>query len=81
MTSRIAISLIVAAAPLYAAAAEPEGSSTQEQTAQANQSTEQQAERPAPSERRICRRIESTGSRTAAQRVCMTAEQWRRAEY
>lgn len=28
-------------------------------------------------ERRICRRIESTGSRTAARRVCMTAPEWR----
>ena len=34
---------------------------------------------PQPEERRICRRVESeTGSRTSsAQRVCMTAREWR----
>ena len=57
--------------------AAPAAGSTEESGA----STEQGARRAPPSERRICRRIETTGSRTAGQRVCMTAEQWRRADF
>ena len=36
---------------------------------------------PAPkAERRICRNIESTGSRLETQRVCLTAREWREVE-
>ena len=28
-------------------------------------------------ERRICRRLESTGSRNASRRLCLTAREWR----
>ncbi|MGQ0559411.1 MAG: hypothetical protein ACT4OE_07480 [Sphingosinicella sp.] len=34
----------------------------------------------ANAERRICRRLASTGSRMGSDRVCLTAEQWRQYE-
>jgi len=81
---KLAIFLIALAAPA-AGFASPQETATSD-TAPATSASEQsaapaeQAERPAPAERRICRRIDSTGSRTAGQRVCMTAEQWRRVD-
>lgn len=78
--------LVAAAAPLAAVSAQPATgeSPATEQTAQEpaesqSGAQEQRSERPAA--RRICRRVETTGSRTGGQRLCMTAEEWRRAEY
>jgi hypothetical protein len=34
----------------------------------------------AKEERKICKRVDMTGARTAAKKVCMTAEQWRKAD-
>jgi hypothetical protein len=36
-----------------------------------------EASAPAVGDRRVCRRIESTGSRLGTQRVCMTQREWR----
>ena len=79
---KLSLFLIGACAPFAAFAAEPAGetSGTTTEAAEPAATPAQQAERPAPAERRICRRIDSTGSRTAGQRVCMTAEQWRRVD-
>ena len=82
---KLSLLLLAASAPFAAVAAQP-GTSSSESPAATTEASEpaatpaEQAERPAPAERRICRRIDSTGSRTAGQRVCMTAEQWRRAD-
>ena len=78
----LSLFLVAAIAPFAAAAAQPASESAETPAGASEQAATpaQQAERPAPAERRICRRIDSTGSRTAGQRVCMTAEQWRRAD-
>lgn len=81
---KLSIFLIALSAPIAAFASQPETATSD--AAPATNASEQaaapaeQSERPAPAERRICRRIDSTGSRTAGQRVCMTAEQWRRVD-
>lgn len=82
MIKKLSLALILASAPFAALAAQPATGEAPaaEQTAQpAAPSAEQRSE--APAERRICRRIETTGQRTGNQRVCMTAEQWRRTDY
>jgi hypothetical protein len=83
-TSRIALFVLALSAPLGALSAQPETStqpSGSTETASEQQAATQQVRtRPSAEERRICRRLETTGSRTGAQRVCMTAEQWRRAD-
>lgn len=86
MINKLSMVLIAAAAPLAAVSAQPATgeSPAAEQTAQQpaegqSGAQEQRSERPA--ERRICRRLDTTGSRTGGQRVCMTAEEWRRADY
>jgi len=77
--------VIAVSAPLAALSAQPETTTEAAPPAQTAEESaapaEQGARRPASSERRICRRIDTTGSRTGGQRVCMTAEEWRRAEY
>ena len=74
--------LFALAAPLAAVDANPSAADPQHSTGNATE-TAQPAQpgeaRAQPSERRICRRIENTGSRTDVQRVCMTAAEWRRA--
>jgi hypothetical protein len=58
------------------AAAEPDRiPAPEQQPAQARQSEERRAQ----PRRLICRRIESSGTRLGAQRVCMTREGWQRA--
>jgi hypothetical protein len=81
-TSRIALFVLALSAPLAAIAAEPEtagpaasGTASEQQATPA-----QERAQPAADERRICRRVETTGTRTGAQRVCMTAQEWRRAD-
>ena len=82
---KIALFLFAVSAPLAALSAQPE--TTTEATPPAASSeqgaapAEQAARRPATAERRICRRVDTTGSRTGGQRVCMTAEEWRRADF
>ena len=82
---KIALFVIAIAAPLSALSAQPETATTTDATPAAHgeqATTSEQAERrPAVTERRICRRVDTTGSRTGGQRVCMTAEEWRRADY
>ena len=84
---KIALFVVAFSAPLAAAAAQPnstEAPVAAEPTEAAEAADEagnaQAAEQPAR-ERRICRRIANTARRTSAQRVCMTAEEWRRAEF
>ena len=37
---------------------------------------------PAPKEeKKICKTIEDTGSRLGGKKICMTAKEWRKAEY
>jgi hypothetical protein len=82
--SRIALFALVVSAPLGALSAQPETAAqpaATSQTASEQQAApEQDRARPNAEERRICRRLETTGTRTGAQRLCMTAEQWRRAD-
>ena len=82
-TSRIALFALILSAPLGALSGQP-GSSAQSGgsngTASEQQASTQQSTAPAAEERRICRRVETTGTRTGPQRVCLTAEQWRRAD-
>ncbi len=79
---KLLVALFALAAPVAAVHANPSAADPQQstgnttETAQPAQST---GARTQPSERRICRRIENTGSRTDVQRVCMTAAEWRRA--
>lgn len=79
MIDKLSLALLLASAPLAAVAAQPATgeSPAAEQSAQPAGTAEQRSE--APAERRICRRVETTGQRTGAQRLCLTAEQWRRA--
>lgn len=80
--SAIALLMLGLSAPLIAATADSENAPTPAPTESASEATTpaaQPAARPA-AERRICRRLESTGSRTGGQRVCMTAAEWRRAD-
>ena len=84
-SSRIALFALVLSAPLGALSAQPETpaqpSTSNDTAAEQQAAPEQERARPSAEERRICRRIETTGTRTGAQRVCMTAEQWRRQDY
>lgn len=43
---------------------------------QAEARTSEKAKEP----KKICRRLDTTGSRTGGQKICMTAEQWRKAD-
>ncbi|HEX8643651.1 MAG TPA: hypothetical protein VF702_07030 [Allosphingosinicella sp.] len=86
MIKKLSIALIAATAPLAAVSAQPATgeSPAAEQTAQEPADAQTDTAQPREersAERRICRRIDTTGSRTGGQRVCMTAEQWRRADY
>lgn len=82
---KTALFVLALAAPLSALAAQPQSSTDAAPAAETAQESAMPAEQPAArtpaAERRICRRIDTTGSRTGGQRVCMTAEEWRRAEY
>ena len=83
---KIALFAIALSVTLAAASAQPNGeespavSATPAEAADAKESENGQAAEQPARERRICRRIEQTARRTAAQRVCMTAEQWRRVD-
>jgi hypothetical protein len=77
--SRIALFALTLSAPLGALSAEPQ-TSAQPAASDQQAAPEQQGRRPATEERRICRRLETTGSRLGAQRVCRTAAEWRRAD-
>ena len=70
----------VSSAVLLATAATAQPSSGGNSSAGENSATENRTASQAPSseaEEPICRRIQTTGSRTArVQRVCMTREQW-----
>jgi len=72
---RLAAWLVAACVPVAALAASPEAS----ETPKAEKSSAQPAA-PAQkeSERVICRRVDGTGMRTRATRVCMTRAEWRR---
>ena len=74
--------LLVVSAPISAVSAQPASSTngTSEAANEQAEPAEQSSERPRE-ERRICRRIGTTGSRTGGQRVCMTADEWRRFEF
>lgn len=79
---KVLVALFAVTAPLAAVQANPSAAEPQQPAADQTGTAPAQATeaRTPPAERRICRRIDSTGSRTDAQRVCMTAAEWRRAE-
>jgi Ni/Co efflux regulator RcnB len=81
---KLGLLLVAVSAPLAAAAAQPpangDSAPATAETSEPATTRSDQSERQPASERRICRRIDSTGSRTGGQRVCMTAEQWRRVD-
>lgn len=49
-------------------------------TAIASPAATAEPQQPVQKERRICRRMQETGSRMASSRLCLTAEQWRERE-
>ena len=78
--------LFAAAAPAYAAAGDPpqQAQSAGAPSDQANDTAAQPAEaaKAQPkAERKICKMVNGSESRLAAQKVCMTAEQWKHADY
>ena len=78
-----AAALLFAAAPVAAAETPPQ---TQAAAAPSDQSPETgaaptEAAKPKAEPRKICRKLDASASRLSAQRVCLTAEQWRHVEY
>lgn len=75
--------LFAVAAPALAADEKPQN--TQAASApsdQANDTAAQPTEAAKPKEeKKICRKIDLSSSRLNAQKVCLTAEQWRHVEY
>jgi hypothetical protein len=76
--------LFAAAAPAWAAGDPPQ--QAQQASApsdQANDTAAQptEAAKPAKEERKICRMIDSSESRLGATKVCMTAAQWKKAQF
>jgi hypothetical protein len=78
--SKLLVALFALTAPLAAVHADPGSTAPQQPTGDSSESASAQSTeaRTPPSERRICRRIDATGSRTDVRRVCMTAAEWRR---
>lgn len=78
---KLALFVLAVSAPLAAVQANPaESQPTNVAADPAEEATAAEESEPTRAERRICRRIETTGQRTAMRRVCMTSEQWRRAD-
>jgi hypothetical protein len=76
--------LFAAAAPAHAAGDAPLNTQAQAPSDQASDTAAAPAEaaRPAaPEERKICRMIDSSESRLGGKKVCMTAAQWKKAEF
>jgi hypothetical protein len=76
--------LFAAAAPAVAAGDTPQASQTaQAPSDQASDTAAAPAEaaKPKPEERKICRMMDSSESRLGAKKVCMTAAQWKHAEF
>ncbi|MDP8994824.1 MAG: hypothetical protein M3N07_07585 [Pseudomonadota bacterium] len=80
--SNVALFAAAAALPFSLAAAQPASDAGADGPRSANeaQTATGQSGEEARRDRRICRRIDTTGSRTGRQRVCLTAEEWRRVE-
>ena len=81
---KLALFIAAVSAPFAALAAQPETATEAAPARQDRQEAATPAEQSAGTpagERRICRRVDTTGSRTGGQRVCMTAEEWRRADF
>jgi hypothetical protein len=80
VVSKLLVALFALTAPLAAVQADPGSAAPQPSTENPSESTPAQTTeaRTPPSERRVCRRVETTGSRTDTQRVCMTPAEWRR---
>lgn len=76
--SRTMLLLTMLAAPVAAAASEPQSRSDQARDQQAGQNAAR-AGRQAPVEL-VCRNIEIAGGAETAPMVCMTAAEWRRSE-
>jgi hypothetical protein len=81
-----AAALLVAAMPAAAAAAGESPQKNQAAAAPSDQSPDAnaaptEAAKPKAEERKICRTMDASASRLGAQRVCMTAEQWKHAAY
>jgi predicted transglutaminase-like cysteine proteinase len=71
--------ILLAAAAAPAAAADPASPSNEASVAN---SAPAHATQSAPAEpKKICRTIETTGSRLKTTKVCLTREQWRDAKY
>jgi hypothetical protein len=66
--SGLALSLALSAAPAFAAK-----NSAKDQTA-----AEETGASAAAAERKICRRLENSGTRMKNDRVCLTKEEWRK---
>jgi hypothetical protein len=76
--------LFAAAAPAYAAGDPPQ--QTQQAAAPSDQAGDTAAQpteaaKPAKEERKICRLVDTSESRLGAQKVCMTAAQWKKAQF
>ena len=81
-----AAALLFAAAPVAAFGAAETPPQTQAAQAPSDQSPETgaaptEAAKPKAEERKICRTMDASESRLGAKRVCMTAEQWKHAQY
>ena len=79
-----AAALLFAAAPGFATTDTPQqnqtaGAPSDQASDTAAQPTE--AAKPKAEERKICRMMDSSESRLGAKRVCMTAEQWKHAQF
>jgi hypothetical protein len=70
-------SIVSLSAALLIAAPVAAQSTSQAGTASA---TAAEAAKPAEAEKKVCKRIEVSGSRMAKDRVCMTKEEWKKVE-
>jgi len=64
--SGLALSLALSAAPAFAAKAAKD------------QSVAEESASAATAERKVCKRLENTGTRMKNDRVCLTKEEWRK---
>jgi hypothetical protein len=81
-----AAALLFAAAPVAAAVSGDTPQTTQAAAAPSDQSPETgaaptEAAKPKAEPRKICRIMDTSESRLGAKRVCMTAEQWKHAQF
>jgi len=77
-----AAALLFAAAPAFATDTPQANQAASAPSDQAADTAAAPAEDGKPKkERKICRKMDTSDSRLGAQRMCMTAEQWKHAQY